>query len=221
MQCLQAQHCLDHDDGEFMILMNSGKARNCPQRRRFTMAHELGHYFLQHHSDALAKGQIPRSNAANGHLGKLLAESEASYFASCLLVPDEALRPTLAKTDPWTEAISKLAEIFEVSMQCAAIRCVQLAGIPCAIIMVPSQVQKPPWLEVSAGMQKWGVTRGSKLKRPAWYKSGFAKTCCLGDWIDTTPEDSAGKAVYQDSKRLGRHGDLVLLYADECRDWGV
>lgn len=60
-------------------------------RRNFTIAHELGHYFLAHQlqsnsfycsDDAIAE----ESQAASA------TEHEANHFASCLLMPEEKVR---------------------------------------------------------------------------------------------------------------------------------
>lgn len=50
-------------------------------RDRFTIAHELGHYFLHYRLPSLKDSQ------SYGRGGKNRAETEANVFASCLLMP--------------------------------------------------------------------------------------------------------------------------------------
>lgn len=65
-------------------------------RKHFTIAHELGHYFLQHQ---LHQNSIFCNNndiLEQGHQSNPI-EREANYFASCLLMPDVKVRNTFLK----------------------------------------------------------------------------------------------------------------------------
>lgn len=61
-------------------------------RKNFTVAHELGHYFLQHqlHQNSV----FCKSNdiIEEGHQQNPI-EREANHFASCLLMPEEKIKP--------------------------------------------------------------------------------------------------------------------------------
>lgn len=75
------------NNGQAYIMIN-----NIPNngRRNFTIAHELGHYFLCHE---LKNGQcfdpfiLEDGTAVND------IEREANYFASCLLMPENKIKP--------------------------------------------------------------------------------------------------------------------------------
>lgn len=75
------------NNGQAYIMIN-----NIPNngRRNFTIAHELGHYFLSHE---LKNGQcfdpfiLEDGTAVND------IEREANYFASCLLMPENKIKP--------------------------------------------------------------------------------------------------------------------------------
>lgn len=60
-------------------------------RRHFTIAHELGHYFLSHH---LKDNSIFCSNTDIAEEGSQIdpIEREANYFASCFLMPEEKVK---------------------------------------------------------------------------------------------------------------------------------
>lgn len=58
-----------------------------PERRTFTLAHELGHYKLHPGKD---RYRVDKFNYAQG-TEKSIQESEANYFAASLLVPKEKL----------------------------------------------------------------------------------------------------------------------------------
>lgn len=63
------------------------------ERQNFTKAHELGHYFLNHHLDA---GNMIYCFNMNTHgnnqqtLSRI--ETEANYFATCFLMPQHMVR---------------------------------------------------------------------------------------------------------------------------------
>jgi Zn-dependent peptidase ImmA (M78 family) len=85
-------------------------ARQHPHRQRFSLAHELGHYFL--HRDVSLDDQItidtpPSDDAELGTKGPI--ETEADIFAGELLVPFDFLKSHASK------ALSELSKIFWVS----------------------------------------------------------------------------------------------------------
>src|SRR5258708_7613906 len=57
---------LVHEDGRFFIICNARRAKRGSPRSRFTFAHELGHYFLAGHREALVSGKIPRHESLAG-----------------------------------------------------------------------------------------------------------------------------------------------------------
>lgn len=74
-------------------------------RKLFTLAHELGHYFL--HSDQ-DYDVLYREKRPHEHPNQ---EKEANEFAAELLMPE----PTIRLYWPVAESIQQLAEIFSVS----------------------------------------------------------------------------------------------------------
>ncbi|MBY4581300.1 ImmA/IrrE family metallo-endopeptidase [Pediococcus pentosaceus] len=68
-----------------IILYHDKTASIIPERIRFTIAHELGHYFLKHtFSDSLGRNGISKENYD-------VMEREAEAFAQTLLIPPSAL----------------------------------------------------------------------------------------------------------------------------------
>ena len=85
-------------------------------RRRFSLAHELGHYFL--HRDGVTQDSVSIDNPPAEETGvdtKAPAEIEADLFAGELLVPLEMLKAHVSLDIP---AISK---VFVVSEQVVSI----------------------------------------------------------------------------------------------------
>lgn len=87
------------------------------ERQRFTLAHELGHYFL--HSK---QGIVPLKAF---RLGTSMAEQEANYFAAELLMPESMFREdfNLLPTGLDSDAkISRMAQMYHVSFTAASVR---------------------------------------------------------------------------------------------------
>lgn len=84
-----------------------------PRRDRFTVAHELGHYFLHSFS-----GQFPLKAARSGAKDDR-AEWEANCFAGAFLMPATQFKEVHSSS----HSLSWLAEQFGVSTHAAQVRC--------------------------------------------------------------------------------------------------
>lgn len=111
-------------DNKFAIFINENHHIN---RKRFTLAHELGHYML--HKELLSVfidkkvsfGQLNRD--LNSQTGEDAMEREANYFASCLLMPRYLIESEISKLEENDDSIiSKLSKKLKVSEQAMAIR---------------------------------------------------------------------------------------------------
>ena len=101
--------------------------KESPVRKRFTIAHELGHYILhKEKSDLFVDKQlIYRSQNSGDTPAKQIMEQEANVFASALLMPSNLLRKEVEKANldlSNDEAIANLARAFEVSTTAMSIR---------------------------------------------------------------------------------------------------
>jgi len=105
-------------------------------RVRFTIAHEIGHYELQHQRGGLFVDK-PKNHLSvqfrdnKSSTGEDIQEQEANAFAAALLMPAEKVKQELQKTnfdlsDETDKALKKLANDFEVSTQAMAFRLANL-----------------------------------------------------------------------------------------------
>lgn len=103
--------------------------------RRFSIAHELGHYFLPGHPDALFKAAygVHESRAGFGSGDQI--ELEADHFAAGLLMPSHLFAKEMGKYADGLAAIEKLAETCNTSLTASAIRCARLTDTAVAIVM--------------------------------------------------------------------------------------
>ena len=107
--------------------------------QRFSIAHELGHYFLEGHLEhVLPEGQSAHKSSAGFSSGNSY-ELEADYFASGLLMPDDLILHVIKKEKyPGLSIIKKIAETCKTSLVSSAIRYVSLTQDAVAIILLRS-----------------------------------------------------------------------------------
>lgn len=105
-----------------------------PGFRRFTIAHELGHYFIEGHFDAIFnEGHIHESRAGFG--SSLHYELEADHFAARLLMPNALFSAALKQVGEGLAAIESLAETCITSLPATAIRYAECTHEPVAVIV--------------------------------------------------------------------------------------
>lgn len=93
-------------------------------RDRFTIAHELGHYFLHHR--APDTHLVGTRTSTFTRLGQNIPETQANVFASNLLMPLDQFKAAYWHLD---QDLVALADRFEVSVPAAKVRAKYL-GLP-------------------------------------------------------------------------------------------
>ncbi len=97
-----------------------------PNRQRFTIAHELGHYLLHRTSTSVfIDGSSVFFRDGTSSEGTRLQEIEANAFAAELLMPEALLREHIGEQplDVFDDtALWRLADLFGVSVQALSIR---------------------------------------------------------------------------------------------------
>lgn len=77
-------------DGKHVIFYNS---KHTPEMQAFTIAHELGHYFLCHLTDGEKEKICLNRDLQCSESKQKSQEVEANHFAACLLMPFDQLYP--------------------------------------------------------------------------------------------------------------------------------
>jgi hypothetical protein len=108
-------------------------------RRRFTIAHEIGHYML------LDKSVAP-SFCSLKDVGKWRrdrsTERAADIFATELLLPEQEVRPLISKQGVQLSTAELIKDTYNVSLTAAAFRCVELTTDQCAVVVTVHGVVK-------------------------------------------------------------------------------
>jgi Zn-dependent peptidase ImmA (M78 family) len=196
--------------------------------KRFTVAHELGHYFLDGHVHQLfGEGQYIHQSES-GFISKNPYEREADAFAAALLMPKALLHTALTSAGDGLAAIESLANTCGMSLTATSIRYAQLTDYPVAVICssedkihfaVMSKALRErrdlTWIRKGTGLSAHCAT--AEFNRDASNVLDGRRatsTANLGDWF--TGGDGE---VNEEIVGLGEYGrTLTVLWADDLSD---
>jgi hypothetical protein len=148
-------------------------------QRRFSLAHELGHFELAHDH------KIDLCEAADLASTDKLRELEANAFAAELLLPEAALRRRCEVSPVTLDHVIALAEEYGTSPVATAIRFVELTSERAAAVL--SQNGRVRWAARSATF--WpNIARGQRVLPWSVAHSFFVqgKLACDADMVDAT-----------------------------------
>jgi Zn-dependent peptidase ImmA (M78 family) len=187
--------------------------------QRFSIAHELGHYCIDGHADALLATGVHQSHANFASHDPF--EQEADYFAAALLMPEVAFRKEMNRYDPGLACVENLAKACETSLTSTAIRFANLTRDGVAVIL--SKGMEIDYCFMSEGLkQAKGITwlrKGAPvptatltsrfIQQPENVRVGARDTavCHLNDWMD-------GDRVYrvvEEVVGLGQYGRTLTV----------
>lgn len=102
-----------------------------PGRKRFAIAHELGHWFLHKEESQYF---VCTAEQMRDYKGSPL-EVEANIFASELLMPTFLFRPLAQDAAPTLESVSDLAERFLTSLTATGMKFIDLNRHECVLVL--------------------------------------------------------------------------------------
>ncbi len=154
---------LEYKAPTFHIYCNTARAQAVgTPRARFSVAHELGHFFIDEHRNALIAGKPPHSSFAEQPAVNAV-EAEANLFAANLLMPTQEFRKTLLEARAGLPGIIDTASTFGVSIQSTALRFSAISRRPCAFVMYREAGK--PWWDISPELKARGYRRVQELSR--------------------------------------------------------
>ncbi len=123
--------------------------------RRFTIAHELGHYFLEGHYKHIFADGNSRHESASGYSSDDPYEREADAFAAALLMPEGLFKAACGRIAPGFKAIESLAERCVTSLTATAIRYAVLSDDPVQFAFISDLLKQRPnltWIKKNSGI---------------------------------------------------------------------
>ncbi|UYQ92851.1 ImmA/IrrE family metallo-endopeptidase [Chitinophaga horti] len=182
------------DSSDFHIHLNTAKG-NLPstKRGRFTLAHELGHYFIDAHRESLKSGTLPSHPSHQSLIHNTLMERQADHFAACLLMPEERLRAMTGGRKFSLDIIKELSKSFDVSLTAALLRFLEVGTHDIMIVFSQDNIVK--WtkrsdrfpklankFKIGGALPPTSVAGESFLKMDAKYTT--VEPVSLDDWFE-------------------------------------
>lgn len=193
--------------------------------RRFTVAHELGHYFMDGHAFHLFPSGQGTHQSESGFISKDGYEREADAFAGALLMPKHLFKDAISKTGRGLEAIEYLSNLCGTSLTATAIRYAKLCEDDVAVVcstgskidfafMSDSLRARPnlTWIRKGTGLTTTCPTaKFNKDSDNVFNGRRAADSADLGDWFI-----GGDGEVTEEIVGLGEYGrTLTILSIDE------
>ena len=219
---------LEFLDGRFHVYVSVDRvgAPDSP-RARFTLAHELGHYYIDEHRLALLGGHAPGHGSACEYESPILAEAQADGFAANLLLPRPRFLSAARAATPGLPGVLELAARFGVSVTAGAIRCAECDAWPCAVVKwtwrgyawkhLSSSVFRAGFrrtFESPADLAPDSPTRRALAGEPPPSDGFFQAGTTASAWLPALdPADRRNLILIEQAIPLGRWGVLTFLYS--------
>lgn len=192
-------------------------------RRRFSLAHEIGHIELHPDVNQLALCTMKNLFWYNQVRPE---EREADLFATELLMPEPWFQPRCDESEPSFELIEHLAGDFNTSLTATAIRYIEFCPYTCALVgsrngRITSTIMSDSF---RSGVR--GGVREGRLE-PESYAADFftdpkrATTTMKKNMSPRWLNDGrryADAMIREQSRRIGSYGVLTLLWLDDLEE---
>jgi len=216
---------LYYKDNLFGALVNTGHDHSRSiGRRRFTGAHEYAHYSIAAHREAIRSG-TGMHKSISGFESRLPMEREADIFASHFLLPTKKLVKFCGKGSWGAKEILDVADSFQTSITCSALRCqAALAGNSTLIMWTPDKVRwqrmdRDWWFELPARTIRTvdKLLKGSATERalngedPGENRFLQAGTTRASWFPRIAPWSKINDILIEEAIPLGQYGVLTIL----------
>jgi len=127
---------IQHRSGRWHIFLNLDRSSDPGSpRMRYTFGHEMGHWYIDEHRNAIRSGRVKEHPSFNPPDTRNKAEREADYFASCLLMPEKKFREFCHRKPLTGDLITQIASHFKTSITSVCYKYRELSLFPMAIVV--------------------------------------------------------------------------------------
>jgi hypothetical protein len=214
------------DQGKFYLFYTEERPYSRTEGRvRFSVAHELGHYYLPNHREYLLSGS--HHNSHSGFISGKDVEHEADLFAASLLMPEFMYKGIVEKKGGKVCSLPELADlatnVFKTSLTSTAIQYVHFCFEPCCVVL--SRDGRVLYSRASEDMKYRGyywIKRGTPVPSPSVTRQ-VIEAPTKGESprsegsVDTDVwfEGRSTRALWEEVKVLGRTGLVLTLLSLE------
>jgi len=218
---------LEYRNQRFHIYTNADRIKSIDdQRCRFTLAHELGHYFIDDHRRSLESGVGYHPSVVDFQSDNK-AEREADSFAAFLLMPSERFASEARKSAISADSICSLARMFGTSLTSTTIRFTKLSDKP--VIVMKWTVDGRSWSWGSESFRELARTKSiskvselpegcltQEILNLGQSNNTQSRATTLSSWFPRISQASRSNILMiEEVMPLGKYGLLTLLYSDE------
>lgn len=179
-------------------------------RKRFTVAHEIGHRVL--HGASAACGS---SDIGNWSSSAKRTEKEADEFAAELLLPSKEIGPAINSRSPSLQTIQDVAQKYEASLSASAWRYCDVVAMPCAVIWSTNEVIQ--WSRKSDSFQFF-LQRGVKVPVGSYAMAAYEgkvlpedpEAVAADEWIESGYLCEHAE-IWEQSRRLRSYDSVITL----------
>lgn len=189
----------------------------------FSVAHELGHFYLPGHVEAVIPGESGMHTSRAGFTSTDRYEMEADRFAAGLLMPRHLFFPALENSGNGLAAIEAMHALCKTSLHATAIRYTQCTREPVAIVIsrgsiidhcfmseALKQISGIDWLKKKEGVPRHTATFAfNQIPTNIEYGVRLEDASNLQSWFG----GKRNLEISEDVVGLGRYGKtLTVLY---------
>lgn len=198
-----------------------------PERSRFTIAHELGHFIL--HREQQSRFECDNGGVVSGQFDGRNIEREANEFASNLLMPLDVLRQMLGDQRKVTlHLLSDIARTFQVSFEALCLRFIEATDQRAVLIHWDQGFLKYQWPSRKARMTRARVRQTDSAQEPfdgtlaadaSVVQCFDGVECSAALWCAEEREHMKLREFKHTFAGRDRVLTLLLLESAEPRDW--
>jgi len=201
----------------FLLFLDNASRGRTEGRRRFSIAHELGHFYLPEHRELLLRGKAHCSTTERfAQTGQ--TEAEADEFAARLLMPTTSFRN--AMRDVGVDELRRLSDSFQTSMTATAHWMVEETSKACSVVFSDGKIVR--YAKHSEEMRLLGlhgINAGDPVPQPS-QTAIFAQTGKLDKgaaqvtaetWFKAARRREDDREVWEEVESLGSYGFVTFL----------
>ena len=210
---------LEYKSGKFHVFINTRDGEHLyTPRVRFSFAHELGHYIMDDHRNALMQPGV-KPHGSITLMSDLRIEREADLFAACILMPEIRIRKDVFKQKFSFALIDMISKKYQVSITAALLRFIALGNHP--IMVVCSRKGNVVWRRYNEDFPFYKLRTGPGEQVPHntsvgdYYKDATkynrTETVFAEDWFILQNSSDRGRQFFEHCIYMERLNQVVSV----------